>query len=140
LENLRFNKGEEKNDVFFAKKLAGLADFYVNEAFSVCHRKHASISAIRKYLPAYSGLLLAEEIKNLDKIKKPAKPLVLIMGGSKISTKINLIKNLSSKSSHILIGGALANNFLKAAGREIGASLIDKESIAVAKKLLKTKK
>jgi 3-phosphoglycerate kinase len=140
LENLRFNKGEEKNDVFFAKKLAGLADFYVNEAFSVCHRKHASISAIRKYLPAYSGLLLAEEIKNLDKIKKPAKPLVLIMGGSKISTKINLIKNLSSKSSHILIGGALANNFLKAAGREIGASLVDKESIAVAKKLLKNKK
>ncbi len=140
LENLRFSKGEEKNDAFFAKKLAGLADFYVNEAFSVCHRKHASVNAIRKYLPAYSGLLLAEEIKNLDKIKKPAKPLVIIMGGSKISTKINLIKNLSSKSSHILIGGALANNFLKAGGQEIGASLADKESIAVAKKLLKNKK
>lgn len=140
LENLRFDKGEQKNDSAFAKKLASLADFYVNEAFSVCHRKHASVCAIRKYLPSYHGLLLIEEIKNLDKIKNPAKPLVVLMGGAKINTKINIIKNLSPKASHILIGGALANNFLKAKGLKVGTSLIDKESVSYAKKLLKNKK
>ncbi|MFA5248504.1 MAG: phosphoglycerate kinase [Patescibacteria group bacterium] len=137
LENLRFNKGEEKNETGFAKKLAKLADFYVNEAFSVCHRQHASVKAIKRYLPGYSGLLLTEEIKNLDKIKNPAKPLVVIMGGAKINTKINLIKNLYPKASHILIGGALANNFFKAKGYGVGESLIDKESVLVAKKLIK---
>lgn len=140
LENLRFDKGEEANDKNFAKGLARLADVYVNDAFSVCHREHASVKAIKKYLPSFSGLLLEQEISNLDKIKNPAKPLAVLMGGAKIKTKINLIKNLDKKASHILIGGALANNFFKAKGLPVGQSLIDKESVAIAKKLLSNKK
>jgi len=140
LENLRFNKGEEANDKKFACALAKMAEAYVNEAFSVSHRAHASISAIRKFLPAYAGILLEKEIANLDRIKNPIKPLVILMGGAKIKTKINLIKNLKEKASKILIGGALANNFFKAMGLEIGKSLFDKESVVIAKKLLKNKK
>jgi 3-phosphoglycerate kinase len=140
LENLRFNKGEEKNDSAFARQLAKLADIYVNDAFSVCHRAHASISAIRRCLPAYAGFLLEKEILNLDKVKNPAKPLVVLMGGAKIKTKINLIKNLQDKAAKILIGGALANNFFKAMGLNVGKSLVDKESVVIAKKLLKNKK
>jgi phosphoglycerate kinase len=140
LENLRFEAGEEKNDWRFAKKLAAGADIYVNEAFSVSHRDHASVSAIKNLLPAYAGILLEQEIANLDKIKNPAKPLVVLMGGAKIKTKINLIKNLEAKAHKILIGGALANNFFKAMGLNIGQSLYDKESVAIAKKLLSQKK
>ena len=97
LENLRFDKGEEKNDRVFAKKLASLADVYVNEAFSVCHREHSSVSAIRKYLPSYSGFLLNKEIEMLEKVIKPTQPLIVLMGGSKIKSKINSIKNLDKK-------------------------------------------
>lgn len=140
LENLRFEKGEEANDKKFARALARPAKFYVNEAFSVSHRAHASVSAIKKILPAFAGILLEKEITNLDKIKNPAKPLVVLMGGSKIKTKINLIKNLETKASKILIGGALANNFFKALNLNIGKSLFDKESVVIAKKLLKNKK
>jgi phosphoglycerate kinase len=140
LENLRFDPGEEKNDKKFAKALAKNCEVYVNEAFSVCHRAHASVSAIRKYLPSFAGLLLENEIANLDKAKKLAKPLVLVMGGAKIHTKINLIKNLESHTGHILIGGAIANNFFKALGLSVGKSLIDKESVLIAKKLLRDKK
>jgi phosphoglycerate kinase len=140
LENLRFDKGEESNSAKFAKALAKPVTIYVNEAFSVSHRAHASVSAIKNYLPAFSGLLLEKEILNLDKIKKPVKPLAVLMGGAKIKTKINLIKNLESKASNILIGGALANNFFKAFGFEIGKSLYDKESVLIAKQLVKNKK
>ncbi|MDD5527820.1 MAG: phosphoglycerate kinase [Patescibacteria group bacterium] len=140
LENLRFDKGEEQNDKKFAKRLASLADIYINDAFSVCHRAHASVDAIRRYLPSYAGFLLEKEIFNLDKIKHPAKPLIIVMGGAKIKTKINLIKNLQDKAEKILIGGALANNFFKAMGMNIGKSLFDKESVAVAKKLLSNRK
>jgi len=135
LENLRFSKGEKENNTKFAKNLASLADIYINEAFSVSHRKHASISAIKKYLPSFRGLLLETELKNLDKVRKPQKPLIVIMGGSKIETKINLIKNLERKATKILIGGALANNFFKARKFEVGKSLIDGKSINLAKKL-----
>lgn len=140
LENVRFESGEEANSQKFARSLASLAEVYVNEAFSVCHRAHASVSAIKKFLPAYTGFLLEKEVANLDKIKNPAKPLVILMGGAKIKTKINLIDNLEAKVSKILIGGALANNFFKALGLEVGKSLIDKESAAVVKKLLTNKK
>jgi phosphoglycerate kinase len=140
LENLRFNIGEEKNSPVFAKAIAVHADIYVNEAFSVCHRAHASVNAIRKFLPSFAGFLLAKEILHLDKIKNPAKPLVILMGGAKIKTKINLIRNLEGKAAKILIGGALANNFLKAMKLEVGKSLIDKESVLIAKKLLSNKK
>jgi 3-phosphoglycerate kinase len=140
LENLRFNAGEVKNDPAFAKQLAAGADIYINEAFSVCHRANASISAIRKFLPSYAGFLLQKEIYHLDKIRKPVKPFVILMGGAKIKTKINLIKNLENKAAKILIGGALANNFFKAMGLQVGKSLFDKESVLIAKKLLKNKK
>jgi phosphoglycerate kinase len=140
LENLRFEKGEEANDAVFAKKLASLANIYVNEAFSVCHRKHASVNAIKKFSPSYNGLLLAKEIEMLNRVLRPAKPLIVLMGGAKIKTKINLIKNLDKKASKILIGGGLANTFLKAKGLNVGKSLIDKEGIEIAKKLLKNKK
>jgi phosphoglycerate kinase len=140
LENLRFEAGEEKNDKKFAAQLASLAEIYVNEAFSVCHRAHASVSAIKKFLPSFTGLTLEKEIESLNKVKNPAKPLVVLMGGAKIKTKINLIKNLESKAANILIGGALANNFFKALGMDTGKSLIDKESVQIAKKLIKNKK
>jgi phosphoglycerate kinase len=140
LENLRFDAGEEKNDRKFARELARPAEVFVNEAFSVCHRAHASVSAIRKNLPSFAGILLEKEIANLDKIKNPIKPLMVLMGGAKIKTKINLIKNLEAKAEKILIGGALANNFFKAMGFSIGQSLFDEESVAIAKKLLKNKK
>jgi 3-phosphoglycerate kinase len=140
LENLRFDKGEENNDPVFAKKITSLAEVYINEAFSVCHRNHASVSAVKKYLPAYRGFLLDQEVKMLDRVMKPAKPLIVLMGGAKIKTKINLIKNLEKKAGKLLIGGALANTFLKARGEEIGKSFFDKDGLKIAKKLLKNKK
>ncbi len=135
LENLRFNKGEEKNDKKFAKQLADLADLYVNDAFAVCHRNHASVSAIKKYLPAYAGLLLEKEIINLNKINKPKQPLVFIVGGIKIETKIKLIKKLLKKSYRLLVGGAIANNFIVANGFSAGRSVVDQDSIKFATKL-----
>jgi 3-phosphoglycerate kinase len=137
LENLRRQAGEEKNDKKFAKSLASLADIYVNDAFAVSHREHASVSAIKKYLPAYAGLLLEKEVLNLSKVLSPTKPLVAIIGGAKIKTKINLINNLAKRSERILIGGALANNFIAAHGFKIGKSLADKSSIRLAAALAK---
>jgi len=128
LENLRFDAGEKKNDTKFAKKLASLADVYVNDAFSVCHRQQASISAISELLPAYAGLQLEDELRNLQKILKPKKPLVVVMGGAKISTKAPLIKKLYPSANQILLGGGLANTFLKKSGIEIGRSLCDKDA------------
>ncbi|MFA5050674.1 MAG: phosphoglycerate kinase [Patescibacteria group bacterium] len=141
LENLRFYAGEEKNDLKFAKQLAELADLYVNEAFSVCHRAHASVSAITRYLPAYAGFRLAKEVENLSQIlAKPIHPFIVLMGGVKISTKIKTIKNLAKKADQILIGGALANIFLKIKGVNIGASFYEPRMIEVAKKLAKNGK
>lgn len=137
LENLRFYKEEQKDNKEFAKQLANLADIYINDAFANSHRKHASMNAIQKYLPAYAGLLLEEEIKNLYKIIHPKKPLIVVIGGAKIKTKIRLLKKISKKGAKILIGGALANNFLKAHNLEIGQSLIDKASLSFAKKFKK---
>ncbi len=134
LENLRFSKEEEKNSSIFAKKLASLVDIYVNEAFSSSHRKHSSMSAIKKYLPAYAGLQLAQEVKNLSRILKFEKPLVAVVGGAKIKTKIKLIKKLYKKGAKILIGGGLANNFLKARNFEVGQSLVDEKSLKLARK------
>lgn len=139
LENLRFSHDEENNDLGFAKKLAGLADIYVNDAFAASHRAHASVSAIKNYLPSCAGLLLENEIVNLNKILRPKSPLIAIIGGAKMETKTPLIKKLLKKSSRILIGGALANNFLAAHKIEIGKSLRDKKSIALAKQFLNKK-
>jgi len=137
LENLRFDPGEEKNSKKFAKQLASLADIYVNDAFAVSHRAHASVSAIKKYLPSYAGLIMEKEILNLHKILEPNKPLISIIGGAKISTKIALIKKLAKKSHRVLIGGALANNFIAAHGFKIGKSLADKASIKIASNLIR---
>lgn len=140
LENLRFNPGELTNDLKFARELASLADIYVNDAFAVSHRAQASVGAIKKYLPSYAGLLLAKEVGALNKILKPKKPLVVLMGGAKINTKAPLIKKLLPSASQILIGGALANNFFKFQKMEIGKSVFDAESDQEIKKFFKEKK
>lgn len=140
LENLRFYSGEKSNDPKFAKQLASLADIYVNEAFSVCHRAHASVSAITKFLPSYAGFLLEKEIRILSEVlERPKRPFIVVIGGAKISTKIGTIKNLVKKADKILIGGALANNFLKAKGIEIGDSIYEKKMMSMTKSLLKNK-
>jgi len=124
LENLRFYEEEEKNDNKFAKHLASLADIYVNDAFSCSHRAHASISEITKFLPSYAGLQLNLEISALSKITSEIKkPITCIIGGSKISTKINIIKNLIPKFNNIIIVGGMANNVLKYKGYNIGKSI-----------------
>ena len=124
LENLRFYKEEEKNDNVFARHLASLADIYVNDAFSCSHRAHASIFEITKFIPSYAGLQLNLEIEALTKITSEIKrPITCIIGGSKISTKINIIKNLISKFDNIIIVGGMANNIIKYKGHEIGKSI-----------------
>lgn len=141
LENLRFYPGEDKNDKNFAKKIAGLGDFYVNDAFAFSHRKTASMAAITKFLPSYAGPTLENEIKHLNAaIKQYKKPLVVILGGVKISTKMGLIKNFFSKADYFLIGSAMADNFLLAQGLPIGDSVYEKEMVPFAKKILKSKK
>lgn len=139
LQNLRFEKGEKTNDKIFAKMLVKSADIYVNDAFGVSHRSNASVSAVKKYLPVYAGLLLMEEIRSLEQVLKPAKPMIAILGGAKISTKIRLIDNLGKKAAYILIGGGLANNFFAAHGLNVGASLIDQESVKLAKKIISSR-
>jgi len=124
LENLRFYEEEEKNDTGFAKHLASLADIYVNDAFSCSHRAHASILEITKFIPSYAGLQLNLEINALTKITSEIKkPITCIIGGSKISTKINIIKNLIPKFDNIIIVGGMANNILKYKGYKIGKSI-----------------
>jgi len=141
LDNLRFFKGEENNSKELGKHLASLAEVYVNDAFAVSHRANASVSAIRSFkLPAYKGLLLEEELKSLDKILNPKKPFVVVMGGSKISTKIPIIEKLYDKASYILLGGALVNNFYLAQGLNIGKSLVDRDGLKIIKKYLSSKK
>jgi phosphoglycerate kinase len=126
LENLRFHEGEEENDAMFAKKLASLGEVYVNDAFGVDHRKAASVSAITRYLPAYAGLLLEKEIKALDLVlNKARKPFSVLMGGIKISDKVQTIENLGIKADKILVTGGLANLFFLAKGYEIGKSKVE---------------
>jgi phosphoglycerate kinase len=126
LENVRFDAREEKSSVAFAKELASLADIYVNDAFGVSHRNQASVSTIQKYLPSYAGLLLEREITNLYRTReKPKQPLVVIIGGAKISTKIKLIKSFLPTAKQILLGGALANTVLRVHGVGVGKSLVE---------------
>ena len=127
-ENLRFYGEEEKNDNEFARHLASLAEIYVNDAFSCSHRPHASIFEITKFLPSYAGLQLTLEINALNKITSEIKrPITCIIGGSKISTKINIIKNLIPKFDNIVIVGAMANNIIRYKGHNIGKSLIEND-------------
>jgi phosphoglycerate kinase len=134
LDNIRYYPEENKNDSAFAKKLAALADIYVNDAFADSHRAHATVNAIQFFLPSYAGFLLEEEVVNLRKIIKPIKPLVVI-GGAKIDTKIGIISKMKKVAKYVLIGGALANDLLRAAGYEIGKSLVGDDKKA-AKKVL----
>jgi len=141
LENLRFHKGEESNNKLFAKRLAAMADIYVNDAFATAHRSHASIEAITKFLPSYAGFLLQKEIKVLTTLlKKPKRPFIAIIGGVKISTKIATIENLLKKVDAILIGSAMACDFLKATGHSIGKSKVNAKDVKLAKTLLKKAK
>ncbi len=140
LENLRFNEGEAKNATKFAKELASLADIYVNDAFSVSHRSQASVDAITKYLPSFAGLLLEEELRAMDKILKPKKPFIAILGGSKIETKMPLIEKFLNKADKILIGGALATTIVKGLGYEVGKSYCDKGYDKMVKKIMTSKK
>jgi len=128
LENLRFHKEEKANDEKFAKELADLGDIYVNDAFAVSHRKHASLCAITKFIPPYAGLLLEKEIGVLEKaMKKSDHPLVVIIGGAKVSTKMKVIKNFLNVADDIILGGALANTVLHAKGIAIGKSIIEEK-------------
>ena len=136
LENIRFYSEEEKNDRMFAKHLASFADIYVNDAFSCSHRAHASIHEISSFLPSYSGLQLDLEVKALTKITSEIKkPITCIIGGSKISTKINIIKNLIPKFDNIVIVGGMANNIIKYKGHNIGKSLQEENSDQIIKEI-----
>ncbi len=137
LENLRFYKEEEENDPAFAHSLAELTDFYLNDAFGVSHRKHASVEAITHFLPSLPGLLLEKEIYHLQKALKAERPSVWILGGAKLN-KVELIQQAFQKADYILIGGALAFSFLKVKGYPIGMSKIDAGSVQIAKQLLKS--
>ena len=137
LENIRFYPGEQTNDPEFAKQLAALGEIYVNDAFSVSHRKAASVVGLPELLPSYGGLLLKKEITVLDGIMRhPKKPFVAIIGGKKIATKIKFISKLTAVADYVLIGGGLANTFIAAQGLPVGKSLISTEDIAYAKQLL----
>ena len=136
LENIRFYKGEKENDKNFAKELSEIADCFINEAFSVCHRETASLCAITEFLPSYSGILLEEELTNLDKIvQRLQHPLVVILGGAKIKDKISVIEKFKDKADYILLGGLMANTILKANGFSIGESLYDKDAFVEAEKM-----
>jgi len=137
LENIRFYPEEEENDKDFAKRLANLADFYVNDAFGTAHRANSSTEAVAHFLTSYAGLLLEEEINQLSKALVPKKPLIVILGGVKVSDKIGVINNFLKKAKYILIGGAMAFTFLKAEGYEVGKSVVEIEKLDLAKSLLK---
>ena len=141
LENLRFYEGEKKNSAFFAQGLAGPCQLYVNDAFGTCHRSHASVEAVTRYLPGCAGMLVEKEIKKMGTaLKKPKKPFVAVMGGVKVSGKIEVIKSLLKKVDKLLIGGAMMFTFLKAKGIEVGNSIVDEDRVKLAKALLKNRK
>jgi phosphoglycerate kinase len=141
LENLRFHAEEEKNDPAFSRALASLAELYVNDAFGSAHRAHASTEGVTKFLPAVAGLLLSKEIEVLgEALDNPKRPLLVILGGAKISDKIPVIDNLINKADVLLLGGGMAYTFLAAQGYEVGKSLLDKEKIPLAKELLEKAK
>lgn len=139
LENLRFHKEEKENNADFSKQLADLADFYVNDAFSCSHRKHASILGITEFIPSFAGLLLESEIAYLSSsLETPDRPVAAMVGGSKISTKIEMLENLVQKVDYLMIGGGMANTFLYAKGFNIGKSIYEKDLKKIAMKIFKS--
>jgi phosphoglycerate kinase len=137
LENLRFHAGEEANEAGFADALAALGDLYVNDAFSAAHRAHASTEGLAKRLPAYPGLAMQRELEALDAaLGQPQRPVLGIVGGSKVSTKLDLLKNLVTKLDRLAIGGGMANTFLFAQGHDIGASFAEKDLADTAREIM----
>ncbi|MBI3948090.1 MAG: phosphoglycerate kinase [Armatimonadetes bacterium] len=141
LENVRFYKEEEKNDPEFARQLASLADLYVNDAFGTAHRAHASTEGVAHLLPAVAGFLMGKEIEYLGRaLANPERPFVAVLGGAKVADKIGVIENLLGKVDSLLIGGAMAFTFIKAQGGEIGKTLLDADSLDVARETLEKAK
>jgi phosphoglycerate kinase len=141
LENVRFHKGEEKNDEELAKQFAKLADLYVNDAFGAAHRAHASTEGIAKYIPAVSGLLMEKELEVLGKaLTNPDRPFTAIIGGAKVKDKIGVIENLLDKVDNLIIGGGLSFTFVKAQGYEIGKSLVEEDKIELARNFIEKAK
>jgi len=136
LENLRRNRGEKMNDRAFAHELAALADVFVQDSFDTCHRRHASIIGVPELLPSYAGLLLDEEVRELSRALTPESPSLAVIGGMKFSTKEPALVALSRKYDKIFVGGALASDFLKAAGQEVGESLVSEHALGSAEELL----
>ena len=136
LENLRFHPGEEKNDADFAKRLASLGDIYVNDAFSAAHRAHASTEALAHLLPSCAGRLMAEELGALEQaLGNPERPVVAVVGGAKVSTKLDLLANLVTKVDALVIGGGMANTFLAAQGLNVGKSLCEHDMTGTAREI-----
>jgi phosphoglycerate kinase len=133
LENLRFDDGEKKNDPKFAQALASLGDIYVNDAFSVCHRSHASVVGVPKLMPSYAGFQLEKEVANLSKAFSPSHPFLFILGGAKFETKLPLIEKFIEIADHVFVGGALATDFFKIKGYEIGTSLVSEGDFGLEK-------
>jgi phosphoglycerate kinase len=141
LENLRFHAQEEDNDPAFAKELASLGDYFVNDAFSCSHRAHASIVGIAAYLPAYAGFLMSAELEALQSaLETPERPVMAMVGGSKVSTKIDLLENLVSKVDYLAVGGGMANTFLYAMGKNVGKSLCEKDYKETALRIIEAAK
>lgn len=141
LENVRFHKGEEKNDAALAQEFAKLADMYINDAFGAAHRAHASTEGIAKFVPAVSGLLMEKELDVLGKaLSNPERPFTAIIGGAKVKDKISVIENLLDKVDHLIIGGGLVFTFVKAMGHDIGNSLLEEDKIELAKSFIEQAK
>ncbi|AQS60286.1 phosphoglycerate kinase [Desulforamulus ferrireducens] len=137
LENVRFHAEETKNDPNYARQLANLADIFVNDAFGAAHRAHASTAGIAQHLPAVAGFLMEKELANLGKaVNNPERPFVAIIGGAKVSDKIGVIENLLGKVDTLIIGGGMANTFLKAQGYQVGKSLVEEDKVDLAKELM----
>jgi phosphoglycerate kinase len=141
LENLRFHPEEEENDADFARKLANLADIYVNDAFGTAHRAHASTVGVAKYLPAVAGFLMNKELRVMEKLlHDPERPSACLIGGAKVSDKMELLQNMLKRVDMLLVGGGMATTFLKAEGYEVGRSLVEDDKLELAKKLLQEAK
>jgi phosphoglycerate kinase len=136
LENVRFHPGDEENDPEFARQLAALGDLYVNDAFAASHRAHASVVGVARLLPAYAGELMLRELEALHRaLDEPRRPLVAIVGGAKVSSKAGVLRFLLPKVDALIVGGAMANTFLKAAGMEVGASFVEDEALEEARQV-----
>jgi phosphoglycerate kinase len=141
IENVRFFKGEQKNSMSFARRLANLGDVYINDAFGVDHRTNASLVAVTKFLPSFPGLLVLDEVKCLSIIRhKPRRPFIIVLGGAKLSIKLPLVERFLKIADAFVVGGGIANTFVKAQGIGIGASIVENDFLARAKMLLRTGK